>query len=77
MNKGNIIKSIILRRVIGVLWNLLRKAVFHKRRDQLEVACGNFESLEYQYDKLTISGWMLHPKRDFNSFAVYPTFRTF
>ena len=71
MNKSNIIKSIIPRRVIRVPQVLLEKAVFHKRRDQLEVACGNFESLEYQYDNLTISGWMLTPKRVFDTFALY------
>ena len=71
MNKGNIIKSIIPRRVIVVLWDLLRKAVFYKRIDQRGVVYGYFDRLEYQYDKLTISGWMLTPKRDFDSFALY------
>ncbi len=38
---------------------------------EMETARGYFEQLEYQGGRLTISGWMLHPKRDFNSFAVY------
>jgi SAM-dependent methyltransferase len=71
MNNGNNIKSIVPRRVIGVLWDLLRKAVFHKRIEQLGVVYGYFDRLEYQSDKLTISGWMLTPKRDFDSFALY------
>jgi SAM-dependent methyltransferase len=37
----------------------------------LELARGYFERLEYHNDKLTISGWMLLPKRDLQAFAVY------
>ena len=37
----------------------------------LEVARGYFERLECHDDKLTISGWMLLPKKDFHSFAAY------
>jgi SAM-dependent methyltransferase len=37
----------------------------------LELARGYFERIVYQDNKLTVSGWMLLPERDFDSFALY------
>jgi SAM-dependent methyltransferase len=61
MKKGNIIKSIIPRMKRRSEQDLLK----------IPLARGYFERIEYQDDTLTISGWMLLPKKNFNSFVLY------
>ena len=59
MKKGNIIKSIISRRKRRSEQDLL----------EIPLARGYFERIEYQDDTLTISGWMLLPKKNFMSIS--------